>query len=221
MRRFETQLRELLQKVVLMGSWAEWMVDASVRSLLARDEKLAADLGEKEQQVNALQVEIDERAVQFAVLNQPVASDARFIFMASRIGGELERVADQAINIAQNARYVLEFPAAQLTELPHMAQIAQRMLHNSVQALTDQSVVLANKVLEEENQVDAFRDTVFRTLLGQLQTDPAVAQRALSLILISRNLERVGDHATNVAEEVIYWIQGRDIRHGQVKSDHA
>jgi phosphate transport system protein len=215
MRRFETQLRELLQKVVLMGSWAEWMVEASVRSLLARDEKLAADLVEKEQQVNALQVEIDEQAVQFAVLNQPVATDARFIFMASRIGGELERVGDQAINIAENARYVLEFPAAQIAELPTMAQTAQRMLHNAVQALADQSVVLANQVLEEEKQVDAFRDTLFRAMLAQLQTDPSLAQRALSLILISRNLERVGDHATNIAEEVIYWIQGRDIRHGK------
>jgi phosphate transport system protein len=191
------------------------MVEASVRSLLARDEKLAADLVEKEQQVNALQVEIDERAVQFAVLNQPVATDARFIFMASRIGGELERVGDQAINISENARFVLEFPAAQFAELPTMAQTAQRMLHNAVQALADQSVVLANQVLEEEKQVDAFRDTLFRAMLAQLQTDPSLAQRALSLILISRNLERIGDHATNIAEEVIYWIQGRDIRHGK------
>jgi phosphate transport system protein len=96
-----------------------------------------------------------------------------------------------------------------------MAQTAQRMLHNAVQALADQSVVLANQVLEEEKQVDAFRDTLFRAMLAQLQTDPSLAQRALSLILISRNLERIGDHATNIAEEVIYWIQGRDIRHGK------
>jgi phosphate transport system protein len=139
--------------------------------------------------------------------------------MASRIGGELERIGDQAINICQNLHYVLEAPPLKpLVDLPIMAEIAQKMVRDSLSAMIQRDVSIANKVLEEEKKVDAFRDQIFRTLLTYMMADPGTIQRALSLILISRNLERVGDHATNIAEEVIYWIQGRDVRHGSGQS---
>src|SRR5205085_4999776 len=171
----------------------------------------------KEREVNAMQVEVDDRAVKLTVLQQPVASDARFLFMASRIGGELERIADQAINICQNARYVLEAPPLKpMVDLPIMAEVAQKMVRDSLSAMMSRDVALANAVLEQEEKVDAFRDQIFRTLLTYMMADPGTIQRALSMILISRNIERIGDHATNIAEEAIYIVQGRDIRHASL-----
>ena len=214
MRQFHDQLQKLLQLVVKMGTLAESMVQSAVASLIARDESLALDVLVKEKEVNALQVEVDDTAVKLTVLQQPVAQDARFLFMASRIGGELERIADQAINICQNAHYVLQSPPLRpLVGLPVMADVAQKMVRDSLTAMLNRDVALANKILEEEEKVDNHRDQIFRILLTHMMADPATIQRALSLILIARNLERVGDHATNIAEEVIYWIQGRDVRH--------
>jgi len=216
MRHFHEQLHELYQKVVAMGLIAESMIQTAVSSLIERNEALAKQVFAKEDEVNALQVEIDDRCVKLTAMNQPVAQDARFLFMASRIGGELERVADQAINICQNAHFVLEAPPLRpILDLPAMAEVAQKMVRNSINAMANRDTNLANQVLEEEKRVDAYRDQIFRTLLTYMMADPATIQRALSLILIARNLERIGDHATNIAEEVIYWIQGRDVRHGK------
>jgi phosphate transport system protein len=214
MRHFDELLQELLQKVVEMGTIAESMIEDAMRILVERNEIHSQKVWAKEHEVNALQVQIDERAVALTAMQQPVARDARFLFMASRIGGELERIADQTINITQNAHFVLEGPPLKpLVDLPIMAEIAQKMVRDTVTAMIKKDVALAEKVLEEEYRVDAFRDQIFRTLLTYMMADPGTIQRALSLILISRNLERVGDHATNIAEEVIYWVQGRDIRH--------
>ena len=214
MRQFHDQLQKLLQLVVKMGTLAESMVQSAVASLIARDESLALDVLVKEKEVNALQVEVDDTAVKLTVLQQPVAQDARFLFMASRIGGELERIADQAINICQNAHYVLQSPPLRpLVGLPVMADVAQKMVRDSLTAMLNRDVALANKILEEEEKVDNHRDQIFRVLLTHMMADPATIQRALSLILIARNLERVGDHATNIAEEVIYLVNGKDVRH--------
>jgi phosphate transport system protein len=214
MRHFDEQLQELLRSVVVMGSLAESMIQKAIACLISRNESAMADVFEKEHEVNSLQVAVDERAVKLTILQQPVATDARFLFMASRIGGELERIADQAINICQNARYVLESPPLKaLVDLPIMAEVAQKMVRDSLTAMINRDVAMASRVLEQEEQVDAFKDQIFRTLLTYMMADPGTIQRALSLILIARNLERVGDHATNIAEEVIYWIQGRDVRH--------
>lgn len=216
MRHFHEQLQDLFQKVVLMGMTTESMIQAAIRGLIERNERCHSDVFEKEHEVNRMQVEVDDMAVKLTALQQPVASDARFLFMASRIGGELERIADQAINICQNAHFVLSAPALKpMVDVPIMADVAQKMVRDSMTAMINRDVAVANKVLEEEEKVDAFRDQVFRTLLTYMMADPGTIQRAMSLILIARNLERIGDHATNIAEEVIYWIQGRDVRHGK------
>lgn len=200
----------------MMGSLAESMVQTAVAALVRRDDALAAEVYATEREVNRLQVEVDDRAVKLTALQQPVAQDVRFLFMASRIGGELERIADQAVNICQNSRFVLEAPPLRpLVDLPIMSEVAQKMVRDSLTAMINRDVGLANQVLEEEEKVDAFRDQIFRTLLTHMMADPGTIQRAISLILIARNLERIGDHATNIAEEVIYWIQGRDVRHGK------
>jgi phosphate transport system protein len=215
MRHFHEQLQELLQKIVIMGTITESMIQLAVNGLVKRNESHYDEVFEKESEVNRLQVEVDDTAVKLTARQQPVAQDVRFLFMASRIGGELERIADQAINICQNARHVIEAPPLRpLVELPIMADLAQKMVRDSLTAMIQRDVSQAAVVLEEENKVDAFRNQIFATLMEWMKQDPTAIERALSLILIARNLERIGDHATNVAEEVIYWIQGRDVRHG-------
>jgi phosphate transport system protein len=214
MRQFHEQLQDLLKMVVSMGNLTEEMIRLAVRSLVVRDESVQAKVFAQEEEVNTLQVKVDEMAVRLTILQQPVARDARFLFMASRIGGELERIADQAINISQNAKHVIEAPPMRpLIELPIMADVAQKMVRDSLTAMISRDVSMASVVLEEEKKVDAFRNRIFATLLTWMKEDPAAIERSLSLILIARNLERIGDHATNIAEEIIYWIQGRDVRH--------
>jgi phosphate transport system protein len=214
-RHFDEQLQELLQRLVTMGRTAEAMVQAAIRMLIDRNESQAPEIDAKEREVDDLQMEVDDRAVKLTALQQPVAADVRTLFMASRIATELERIGDQAVNIRQNVRSLLQSPPLKpLVDLPLMAGIAAGMVRDSLEALVKRDCDLARRVLEEEKKVDAFKDQLFRELLTYMMEDPATIQRALALILISRNLERVGDHATNIAEEVVYLVKGRDIRHG-------
>ena len=213
-RHFDEQIQEIRDKLVRMGGLAESMIASALRMLIDRDPRHHQEVNEREEQVNGLQIEIDDMAVRVTALQQPVGSDVRFLFMAARITSELERIADQAINICQSATHLLKAPPLKpFVDIPIMADIAQRMVRDSLDALVRNDVSIADRVLTEEDKVDAFRDQIFRELLTYMMADPATIPRALSLILISRNLERVGDHATNIAEEVVYWIQGRDIRH--------
>jgi phosphate transport system protein len=159
-------------------------------------------------------MEVDERVINLIALHHPVATDLRMAVMCSKIAGELERIGDQAVNICQNTAELLRYPPLKpLIDIPLMAEIARRMLRESLDAFVRQDVPLAVKVLNADDEVDAFKNQIFRELLTYMMADPATIPRALALILISRNLERVGDHATNVAEEVIYAAQGRDVRH--------
>jgi len=213
-RHFDEQIQDIRQKLVRMGGLAESMIASALRMLIEREGRHFSDVTEREEQVNSLQIEIDDLAVRVTALQQPVGSDVRFLFMAARITSELERIGDQAMNICQSAEHLLKAPPLKpFVDIPIMAEIAQRMVRDSLDALVRKDVSIAERVLREEDKVDAFRDQIFRELLTYMMADPATIPRALSLILISRNLERVGDHATNIAEEVIYWIQGRDIRH--------
>jgi phosphate transport system protein len=214
MRHFHEQLDDLFQRLVLMGSITEGMIRTAVRVLTDQDESLATEVYAREQEVNALQVEVDDKCVRLTSLQQPVAQDARFLFMASRIGGELERIADLTINICQNTHHVLDGPPIKpLVDLTIMCELVQKMVRNSVTAMVNRDPAMADAVFDEEEKVDAFRDQVFRVLLTHMMGDPRMIGQSISLILIARNLERIGDHATNIAEEVIYWIHGRDIRH--------
>ncbi len=213
-RHFDDQIQEVLEKLVLMGRVAESMVQTALRVLIERDESLSDEIFRKEDAVNDLQMEIDDRAVKLTALQQPVGGDVRFLFMASRIATELERIGDQAVNISQNAHHVLKAPPLKpLVDLPRMGEIAETMVRNAIESLVTRDCNLANLVLDAESSVDAFRNQIFRVLLTYMMADPGTIERALALILISRNLERVGDHATNIAEEVIYLVEGREVRH--------
>jgi phosphate transport system protein len=213
-RHFDEQIQELLQRLVLMGRVVDSMIGLSLRALMERNEAYCAEVDEKEQEVDRLQVEVDDRAVKLTALQQPVGSDVRLLFMATRIATELERIGDQAVNICQNVHHLLKAPPLKpLVDLPIMAEIAQKMLGASLESLVKRDLAQADFVLKEEEKLDAFRNQIFRELLTYMMADPATIPRALALILISRNLERVGDHATNIAEEVVYLVKGRDIRH--------
>lgn len=213
-RHFDDQIQELLSKLVLMGRVAESMIQTALRVLIERNEALFEQISRKEEEVNELQMEIDDRAVKLTALQQPVGSDVRFLFMASRIASELERIGDQAVNICQNAHHVLKAPPLKpLVDLPRMGEITELMVRNSIEALVARDCNLADKVLNDEKEVDAFRNQIFRVLLTYMMADPGTIERALALILIARNLERVVYHATNIAEEVIYMVEGREVRH--------
>jgi phosphate transport system protein len=221
-RHFDEKIQELLEKLMVMGSLAESMIQAALRTLIERDETLCEEVHRREMEVNELQIEVDDRAVKLTALQQPVGTDVRFLFMASRIASELERIGDQAVNICQNAHHVLGAPPLKpIVDLPMMGDIAERMVRDSLESLVRKDCSLANHVLEEEKKVDAFRDQIFRILLTHMMADPGTIQRALGLILISRNLERVGDHATNIAEEVIYLVEGREVRHRHEMTNRA
>jgi phosphate transport system protein len=218
MRYLHEQLQDVLKQITIMGSLTESMIGLAMRVLVERDASITDEVMRKEDEVNALQVSIDEASINLIATQQPVGKDVRLLFMASKIVTDLERVADQAKNICQNARFVLAQPPLKpMVDLPIMAEIAQKMVRDALTAVIERDVALAERVMREESKVDAFRDQVFRTLLTYMMADPGTIQRALSLILISRNIERIGDHAANIAEEAIYIVQGRDIRHATVE----
>jgi phosphate transport system protein len=211
---FEDQLTTLKARLVAMGTAAESMIDRAVTGLLERDEGRHPDVFRLEKDVNAMQIDIDERVVSVLALQNPVAADLRLVVMASKIAGELERIGDQAVNICQNTAHLLRYPPLKpLIDIPHMAGVVRRMLRESLDSFVTRDVTLAAKVMSSDDEVDAFKNQIFRELLTYMMADPGTIPRALSLILISRNLERVGDHATNIAEEVIYAAEGRDVRH--------
>jgi phosphate transport system protein len=217
-RHFDEEIAELQRRVITMGGLAEAMIHKALRSLLERRESYWEEIARMEEEVNALQIEIDDRAIHLTALQQPVGTDVRLLFMASRVASDLERIADQAVNVCQNARILLaEPPLKPLIDLPIMGTLAEKMVHDGLDSLVRRDVTLAERVLEEEIRVDALKDQIFRELLTYMMSNTATIPRALALILISRNLERVGDHATNIAEETIYLVQGRDVRHHHEK----
>jgi len=213
-RHFDEQIQELLRKLVLMARLADSMIGLALRMLLERNEKYCEEVKSKEEELDRLMVEVDEWAIKLTALQQPVGSDVRFLFMASRIGSELERIGDKAVTMCKNSRELIKAPLLKpLVDLPIMAEVVQKMLGNAIESLVKRDLALADLVLNEEEKVNAFRERIFRELLTYMMTDANAIPRALALILISRNLKRVGDHATNIAEEVIYLVKGRDVRH--------
>ena len=191
-RHFDEQIQEIRQKLVRMGGLSETMIASALRMLIERDDRHYHDVTEREEQVNGLQIEIDDMAVRITALQQPVGSDVRFLFMAARITSELERIADQAINICQNAQHLLKAPPLKpFVDIPIMAEIAQRMVRDSLDALIRKDVSIAERVLTEEDKVDAFRDQVFRELLTYMMADPATIPRALSLAPLTISTDRL------------------------------
>ncbi len=197
-----------------MGSLVEAMIQYSIKILVERKEDLAKDIRKHEEDVNHIQVEIDEICLKLLALYQPTAGDLRFITSAMKINSDLERMGDQAVNIAENSLDLLKAPPLKpLIDLPRMAEIVKNMVKNCLDAFVSKDPELAGKVLQTDDQVDKFKDDIFKELLVYMSQDPNNISRAMDLVLVSRNLERIGDHATNIAEDVIFMVSGKDIRH--------
>ncbi len=213
-RHFEEELNELKERLLYMGSLVEAMIQYSIKILVERKEELAKDIKKHEEDVNHIQVEIDEICLKLLALYQPTAGDLRFITSAMKINSDLERMGDQAVNIAENSLDLLkEPPLKPLIDLPKMADIVKNMVKDCLDAFVSKDPELAGKVLQTDDQVDKFKDDIFKELLVYMSQDSNNISRAMDLILVSRNLERVGDHATNIAEDVIFMVSGKDIRH--------
>ena len=213
-RHFHEELETLKQTLLAMGGLVEDQIGRVMRALVERDDALARDVIERDRRVNALDVEIDEKCVEFLALHQPAASDLRFITTAMKIVTDLERIGDQAVNIAQRAIELNREPRLKpYIDLPRMAEKAGQMVRESLDSFVSRDTELARRVCAEDDQVDALKEQVFRELLTFMMEDARAIPRAIRLILISRFLERVADHATNIAEMVIYLVEGKMVRH--------
>jgi phosphate transport system protein len=213
-RQFDRDLEELKKKLIRMAALTETMIDKTIGELVSRDERLAEKVPEYEEELNRLQIEIDDQALTLLATQCPVATDLRFIVAATKINGELERIGDLVINITENVHVLAQHPPLKpLIDIPRMADLARQMVRDSLDAFIRGDALQAQSVIMADDQVDALKDQVLRELLTYMIADPHTIERSLALILISRHMERIGDHAVNIAEDVIYMIQGRDVRH--------
>jgi phosphate transport system protein len=213
-RHFHEELESLKQTLLAMGGLVEDQIRRVMHALLERDSATAEEVIERDRQVNAYDVEIDEKCVELLALHQPAASDLRFITTAMKIVTDLERIGDQAVNIAQRAIELNREPQLKpYIDLPRMAAEAQRMVKDSLDAFVARDTDLARRVCAADGAVDALNHQIFRELLTFMMEDARTIQRAIRLILIARFLERVADHATNIAEMVIYMVDSKIVRH--------
>jgi phosphate transport system protein len=211
---FQEELDRLKARLLEMGGMAEDRVRAAVKALVDRDMSLVDLVIDGDGPINQLHIEIDSRCVKLLALHQPMAADLRAILSAVKINTDLERVGDLAINIAEaGRRYLGQPPVKELIDIPRMAGIAQTMLRDALDAYVQRDTDLAQQVLDADDQLDALKSQVFRELLTYMLQKPSTIEPSLELILMSRHLERIGDHATNVAEDVIFMVSARDVRH--------
>jgi phosphate transport system protein len=211
---FQEELAQLKSRLLAMGGLAEDRVKAAMHGLVDRDPDALARVLSGDEEVNQLHIEVDERCFTLLALYQPVAVDLRTIVSAVKINADLERVGDLAVNIAEAAtRYLSHPPVKDLIDIPRMGTIAQSMLRDALDAFVRRDVPLAQAVLNRDDQLDALKTLVFGDLLTHMRLDQATVQPSLDLILTSRHLERIGDHATNIAEDVIFMVSARDVRH--------
>jgi phosphate transport system protein len=213
-RHFHEELEALKQTLLAMGGLVEDQIRRVMRALLERDDVIAQEVIDRDRQVNTYDIEVDEQCVNLLALHQPAAGDLRFITTAMKIVTDLERIGDQAVNIAQRALELNREPQLKpYIDLPRMADRAQRMVKESLDAFVARDTALARQVCAEDAEVDALKEQIFRELLTFMMEDPRTVSRAIRVILISRFLERVADHATNIAEMVIYLVEGKMVRH--------
>jgi len=213
-RHFHEELDHLKQTLLAMGALVEDQIRRAMRALTDRDDVLAKNVIDRDREVNTYDVEVDEKCVELLALHQPTAIDLRFITTAMKIVTDLERIGDQAVNIAQRALELnLEPQLKPYIDLPRMADQAQRMVKDSLDAFVARDTELARRVCADDAPVDALNHQIFRELLTFMMEDPKTIPRALRLILIARFLERVADHATNIAEMVIYLVDSKMVRH--------
>jgi len=213
-RRFDEELRELNRQLLKMSALVEEAIHRAVKSLAERSEKLANEVINSDETINMLEIEINEACLRLLALYQPKAIDLRFITSMMMINNDLERIADQAVNIAERAREIIKQPLLKpLIDIPRMSSLVQKMVKDSIDALVNKDEMLARDVCKRDDKVDNLNDQIFRELLTYMMQDPKTITRAVELILVARHLERIADHATNICEDVIYFVRGKTIKH--------
>lgn len=213
-RHFEHDLEALKEQLLRMGGRSEAIVGKSIEALKRRDVALANEVFEDDRAIDRLEIDIEERCLRLLALQQPMAGDLRFITGALKINNDLERVGDHAVNIAGSAvRLADQAPLKPLVDIPHMARVAAAMLHDALDSFVGRDPRRARELVKRDDEVDQLNDQVFRELLTYMIEQPATITRAMELILVARNLERVADLATNVAEEVVFIAEARIIKH--------
>jgi phosphate transport system protein len=198
-----------------MGGLAEQSIDRATEAYRTRDAKFCQMVFAGETAINQAERDIDELALDLLAMQQPMAIDLRFIMAVVKINADLERVGDQAVNIAQRVLDLISEPEADLpVDIPKMASSVSTMVQRALESFLDGQAETAEAVLQMDNVVDRMKDEAFVVLVQKMQSDPRLTRPALNVLLISRNLERIADHATNIAEDVIFWVRGADVRHG-------
>jgi phosphate transport system protein len=213
-KRYEEELKKLREEILFMGGMVEDQIQKAIKSLVDRDSKLAEVIIERDHEVNRLDVGIDDLCIKLLALHQPAGRDLRFITTGLKITTDLERIGDMAVNVCERALELNE--EAQLKpyiDIPRMARIAQRMIRESLDAFVREDTELALKVCKNDEEVDQLNSQIFREVVTFMIADPATINRAIKISSVSKYLERIADHATNIAEMVIFMVKGKSIRH--------
>jgi phosphate transport system protein len=213
-KHYREELGNLRETVLRMGGLVEQMTHRAIQALVERKIEMLPEVTAMEAQVNQLHIDIDEICLEMIALRQPTAVDLRFIAAAMKINTDMERIGDQAINITERAEFLLTVPPVKpLIDIPRMAEIAKEMLRDALDAFVNGNDALAYETIKKDDLVDQLKDQVFRELLTYMMADPTTISRGLELILVSRYVERIADHATNICENVIFMVKGKDVRH--------
>ncbi len=213
-KKYEEDLKKLREEILYMGGLVEDQIQKAVNSLVERDSKLAEVIIERDHEVNRLDVNIDELCIRLLALHQPAGRDLRFITTGLKITTDLERIGDMAVNVCERALELNQEPQLKpYIDIPRMAQISQRMIHESLDAFVREDTDLALKVCKDDEQVDQLNSQIFREVITFMIEDPHTINRAMKISSISKYLERIADHATNIAEMVIFMVKGKSIRH--------
>ena len=213
-KRYEEELKKLREEILFMGGMVEDQIQKAIKSLVDRDSKLAEVIIERDHEVNRLDVGIDDLCIKLLALHQPAGRDLRFITTGLKITTDLERIGDMAVNVCERALELNQ--EAQLKpyiDIPRMARIAQRMIRESLDAFVREDTELALKVCKNDEEVDQLNSQIFREVVTFMIADPATINRAIKISSVSKYLERIADHATNIAEMVIFMVKGKSIRH--------
>jgi phosphate transport system protein len=214
LRHFEEQLDQLRKRLLEMSGLVEAAIYHSVQGLVQKDEDQARQVLRNESRVNQMEIEIDDLATRLLELEQHVATDLRFITAATKINNDLERMGDCAVNIAERAiSLIQESLTRPLIDIPHMANLAESMVRKALDAFVKKDAALARSVLMSDDAVDELRDAVYSELISFMQKDPTTVKEAVALLFVARDLERIADHATNIAEDVLFVVEGVDVRH--------
>jgi len=213
-RHFEIRLDELRKKLLEMSGLVESSIYRSVQALVEKDEAQVRMVMENEERINRMQIEIDDLSTELLLLQQPMATDLRFLTATIKINNDLERMGDHAVNIAERAMSLMHEPLIKpLVDIPQMASLVESLLRKCLDAFVRKDANLARNVLTSDDEVDHMRDNIYNELVSYMENEPSAIRSCVDFMFIARNLERIADHATNIAEDVVFLVEGADVRH--------